>query len=134
MSDIIAYPQQLPVEPDLCEIGGFTVTHHTLRTVNGTYPLAGTQWQLSDRRYILKRANTAAVVFAILLIPFSGFLSLLLLLIRDSVEAGFVEISVQGPGFYESTQIHAGGRTVINASDLSARLAYIRNLVASQTP
>lgn len=117
-------------EPDLCTVGNFVVSEHWVRGLNGTYPLAGSRWDIVDRRESTKVTPAWAVICAILFVPITAFLSLLLLIVKETRETGFVEVAVSGPGFYEASQIHNSRSWVLNMGDLTARVAYIRSLVA----
>jgi hypothetical protein len=60
----------------------------------GTVPIAGTTWRLNDAGAQSRVIPTYAIVLAIVLIPCTGFLSLLFLLIRETRFGGLAQVEM----------------------------------------
>lgn len=91
-------------------IGDIGVSPTMVVTPNGTAPLAGTRWIVSDQTMIDRKTPTWAIVLAILLVWFFLF-SLLLLFVKEEVTRGFIQIQVyKADGtFLHQTQIPVYG-------------------------
>lgn len=61
------------------------------------FPIGGTSWRVIDSGVMQSKTPDAAVIAAILLIPCTGFLSLLLLLVKEHYVSGFVTVEVSTP-------------------------------------
>jgi len=107
-----AYPQSgppvdhhtpLPVEggPVIAQIGEIGVTSTVVYTPAGTFPLAGSTWQVNDFWQTESKTPTWAVVAAIVGFCVVTVLSLLFLLVKQTVHRGTVQVTVtNGPHQY----------------------------------
>ncbi len=117
-----------PMEPVLVSAGDISCTQHRVVTPNGSFPLKGTNWTVSNNSVTTESLPTYAIVLAIVLFVFC-LLGLLFLLIKERRTTGFVQVTVQGPGVVHSTQIPVSSPAQV--LDIEQRVNYIRGLVAS---
>jgi len=88
-------------EPPIAQVGEVAVTSSTIRTPAGAFPLRGSQWMVTDQWTIARRIPTWAKVLAIVLIPCTGFFSLLFLLAHEDFYLGTVAVTItNGPAAY----------------------------------
>src|SRR5205809_5960682 len=87
-------------EPVIAQIGEIQVTSSTVRTPAGQFPLRGSQWTVTDQWLANSKIPTWAIVLAIVLIPCTGFLSLLFLLAKETVYSGVVLVQVQNGAYH----------------------------------
>jgi hypothetical protein len=73
-------------------------------TPNGSYPIRGSVWTVTDMSYYQESISTAGIVLAILFVWFC-LLGLLFLLMKERRMVGYVQVTVQGNGFHNSTMI-----------------------------
>jgi hypothetical protein len=104
---------------DVVAIGDVTVTSDSVLVPRGRFPLAGTTWMVQDSTRIIKRSPRYAValaaVFAIVLV------GLLFLLIKERRYAGFVLVTVVGPGLYHSVTFPPGPASTAHVAGLVNR-------------
>jgi len=94
-------PMGLYHEPPIAQLGEVSVTSSTIRTPAGAFPLRGSQWMVTDQWTIARQIPTWAKVLAIVLIPCTGFLSLLFLLAKEDYYLGTVTVTItSGPASY----------------------------------
>jgi hypothetical protein len=91
--------------PQLVQIGDFLVSPEAVQVPGGTFPVAGTSWRLTDIGVHQTRIPVVAIVLAIVLIPCTGLLSLLFLLMKEQYVNGYVTVDVSGPGMGMSTRV-----------------------------
>ena len=121
-------PQQLPGAPSdvLVTIGDIACTQTQLLTPNGVYPLAGTNWIVTNnttsREKIPTYAIVLAIVFAILCL-----VGLLFLLIKEHTIEGSIQVSVQSPEVFYATQVPISSPQQVG--DVEQRVNYARGLV-----
>ena len=113
-------------EPVLITIGDVAVTEHHVITPNGTHPLRGTTWLVTDHTTTSEATPTYAIVLAMLFFLFC-LLGLFFLFIKEKRVQGYVQLSIQGPGFYHVAQLPPGSGMQVNH-----QVAYVRNLVAAR--
>jgi len=88
-------------EPPIAQLGEVSVTSSMVYTPSGAFPLRGSQWMVSDQWSVGHKIPTWAIVLAIVLIPCTGFLSLLFLLAKEDVYLGTVTVTItNGPAAY----------------------------------
>jgi hypothetical protein len=113
-------------EPVLVTIGDMSVTQFHVITPNGTHPLNGTSWYVTDNSTYEQAIPQWAIIVAIIGFFVVCFFSLLFLLVKETKSSGFVQVTVQGQGWAHVTQLPAG-----TAATAHAQAAYVRNLVAA---
>jgi hypothetical protein len=85
-------------------LGDIGVTAHWVVTPNGTVPLAGTQWTLTDQTRTVRKIPTWAIVCAIAF-ALLCLIGLLFLLAKEDRTTGWLEVRVQGGTLDHTTQI-----------------------------
>lgn len=127
MSDMIGYPTGLP-EPPLAAIGDITISQDWIHTPAGTHPIRGSVWTVTDMTYQHESISTTGVVLALIFFWFC-LLGLLFLLMKERRVGGYVQVTVQGPGFHHATMIPATGpQSVFTAQQM---VNYARSLAAA---
>ncbi|MFI9508503.1 hypothetical protein [Nocardia sp. NPDC052566] len=122
-------PQQLSVEPVLVTVGDIACSSTTVFIPSGQrHPLAGTTWIVTHQTTVTQRIPAYAIVLAVLL-ALACLLGLLFLLVKEESIQGFVQVSVQSPGFYYATQVPIGDKRQV--IDVEQRVEYIRGMVAA---
>lgn len=81
-------------EPVILNIGEIAVSSTTIHTPAGSFPLRGSQWNITDQWTVTQRIPQWAVVMAIVGFFCLTFFSLLFLLAKESVYNGMVTITV----------------------------------------
>lgn len=84
----------LPGGPVIVQIGEIGVTSTVVHTPAGDIPLAGSSWQVSDYWQHQQKTPTWAIVAAIAGFCVLTFLSLLFLLVKETVHRGTVQVTV----------------------------------------
>jgi len=97
-------PQDGPVEPVVLTIGDIGVTQHWVVTPNGTAPLRGSQWIVNDQTYTTTKIPTWAIICAIIF-AFACLLGLLMLLVKETVTTGYVQVNVRSGDLLHATQL-----------------------------
>jgi len=115
-------------EPVLVTVGDIACTPHWVITPNGTLPIAGSTWTVSNQTTTTERIPAYAIVLAIIFFLFC-LLGLLFLLIKERTMHGYVTVTVQSPAGYHATQVPVA--SVAQVADTEARVHYIRSLVAA---
>jgi hypothetical protein len=115
------------VDAPLVQIGDITVTSHWVVTPQGTRPLAGTTWLVTDLSGSYRAIPTWAIVMAVI-----GFffllLGLLFLLVKEDRTDGWVQVTVSARGFSHSTSIPV--RSQYAVADIHNRVNYARSVAA----
>jgi hypothetical protein len=106
-----AAPMPVPygAEPILLQVGQIQVTATTVHTPNGSFPVRGSMWTVTDRGYPTSKIPTWAIVLAIVLFFVIGLFSLLFLLAKETQYQGFVEVFVANGGRQFVAQLPGGG-------------------------
>lgn len=120
------YPTEF--QPVVAQIGEIAVTSTTIHTPIGEIPLAGSTWRLADYWQAEQKTPTWAIVAAILGFCVLTVLSLLFLLVKETVHRGTVQVTVtNGPRQYvaripvtDQFQVHR----------LHDQVNYVRSLAA----
>lgn len=98
-------PSAPPVgQPYLVTIGDIGVTQDAVVTPNGTAPLRGSQWIVTDRTVVTQGIPTWAIVMAVLF-ALACLLGLLFLLVKETRITGYVEVSVRSGDLFHMTQL-----------------------------
>lgn len=87
------------------QIGEFVATPTEVTVAGQQMPIAGTSWRHDESAAFVSNTPMWAFIVAILLIPCTAFLSLLLLLIKEQSVTGYVTVQLQAHGMGMSTQI-----------------------------
>lgn len=103
-----------PPEQVLVQIGEIAVTATTVYTPAGPIPLRGSQWTVNDQWLSEQKTPTWAIVLAIVGIFVICLFSLLLLLVKETVFHGTVNVTVSNGGqqyvaripVYDQQQVH----------------------------
>src|SRR6266508_233272 len=88
----------------LVTIGDIACTADAVITPSGTRPIREVNWTFTDMSRTTQGLPTWAIVCAIVFFIFC-FLGLLFLLVRETRTEGFVQITVQAPGFVHAVQL-----------------------------
>jgi hypothetical protein len=91
-------------QPFLITIGDIGVTQDAVVTPNGTGPVAGSQWIVSDRTTTTQSIPAWAIVMAILF-ALACLLGLLFLLVKETRITGYVEVTVRTGDVLHMTQL-----------------------------
>ncbi len=117
-----------PGQKALVTVGDVACTQTEVITPTGRAPLRGTTWIVSNQTTVSEGIPAYAIVLAIIFF-LACLLGLLFLLIKERKVQGFMQVTVQGPGFFHATQVPVSTEGQIR--DVEARVNYIRGLVAS---
>ena len=92
-------------EPEavLVTIGDIVVSKHWVVTPNGTAPVAGSAWNVTDLRHEAKKHPWWTIVLAIVLFP----IGLLFLFITKSEMRGSIEVTVTSGSLFHASQVWA---------------------------
>ena len=112
--------------PVIATIGDINVTSATISTPAGTIALRGSAWTASDQWLSERRTPKWALVLAIVGVPCTAFLSLLLLLVKTEVYRATVIVSVTGGAFFHSTRMIVA--TPAQVQEVYDRVNYVRSL------
>jgi hypothetical protein len=120
----------MPAPPQgfLLTIGDIGVTPDSVVTPNGTGPLAGSQWIVTDRTTVETKIPTWAIVMAILF-ALLCLLGLLFLLVKENVVRGYVEVSVHSGNVVHMTQLPV--QTGTDVAFYRQQVAQAQSLAAS---
>jgi len=125
------YPATTPypaAEPVIAQIGEIQVTSSTVRTPAGQFPLRGSQWTVTDQWTAVQKIPAWAIVLAIVLIPCTGFLSLLFLLAKENVYQGVVLVQVYNGAFQYVSRVPVNNQNYVQ--HVYAQVNYVRSLAA----
>lgn len=97
-----------PPSPDqaVVTIGDIGVSHRSVFTPAGTFPLKGTSWVAMDMTRVEKKIPVWAIVLAVIF-AFLCLIGLLLLLVKEEITTGYVQVTVTGEGLHHATMIPA---------------------------
>ena len=125
------YPATSPypaAEPVIAQIGEIQVTSSTVRTPAGQFPLRGSQWTVTDQWTAVQKIPVWAIVLAIVLIPCTGFLSLLFLLAKETVYSGVVLVQVQNGAYHYVSRVPVNNQAYVQ--HVYGQVNYVRSLAA----
>jgi hypothetical protein len=115
-------------EQVLVTIGDIAVTPTQVITPGGSYPLAGTTWTVQENVQQSEGIPTWAIVLTIIFVWFC-LLGLLFLLVKERKFQGYVQVGVQGRGFFHATQIPVGNP--LQVGHIQQQVNYVRSIVAA---
>jgi len=118
-------PSALPWRP-LVQIGDISADQHWVQTPSGSVPTAQVTWTVQDMTRREQGIPTYAIVLAVV---FFLFCFLLFLLVKEDRTTGWLQVTVQGPGFVHATQVMADNQATV--ADIHARVGYARSLTAA---
>lgn len=117
-------------EPErwLAALGDISFSQHWVATPTGVHPLKGTVWTVTDMSHYSESISTAGVVLCIIFVWFC-LLGLLFLLMKERRYVGFIQVTVQGSGFFHSALLPAlGPQAMISVTQ---QVNYARALAAA---
>src|SRR4051794_22007211 len=94
-------------ESTLVTVGDIACSQHWVTTPAGSHPLGGSTWIVTNQTTVSERIPPYAIILAIVF-ALACLLGLLFLLIKERTVQGFMQVSVQGPGFYYATRVRSG--------------------------
>jgi hypothetical protein len=112
----------------LVTIGDIACTADSVITPSASRPIREVTWTFTDMSRTTEGIPTWAIVMAIVFFIVC-FLGLLFLLARETRTEGFVQITVQSPGFLHAVQLPVSSPTQV--ADYNARVNYARSLAAA---
>lgn len=124
---MVGYRGGLP-EQWLATIGDISISQNWVMTPTGPHPIRGSVWTVTDMSYYHEDISTVGVVLAIIFVWFC-LLGLLFLLMKDRRLAGYLQVTVQGNGFFHSTMIPVTGPQT--AMFVHQQVNYARSLAAA---
>jgi hypothetical protein len=111
-------------------IGDIAVTPTQVITPGGSYPLARTTWTVQENVQQSENIPAWAIVLAVIFFVFC-LLGLLFLLVKERKFQGYVQVGVQGPGFFHATQVPVS--SPMHVGHVQQQVNYVRSVVASAT-
>lgn len=115
-------------EPMLVSIGDIGVSRSWITTPAGTQPVGRVQWMFNDMSRSSERIPPWAIVCTILFVWFC-LLGLLFLLAKERRTEGYVQITVQAPGFVHATQLPVSSPEQV--AEYNARVNFARSVSAA---
>lgn len=114
-------------EQILVTIGDISCTQTQVITPSGTFPIAGSQWAVTDMSITSERMSQLGLVLAIIGFFMVCFLSLLFLLMKERTTTGYIQVTVLGAnGMTHVANIPAPSQMTM--MDISSRVGYARSL------
>jgi hypothetical protein len=114
--------------PVIVQIGEIGVTSAVVHTPAGDIPLAGSTWQVSDYWHSEQRIPKWAIVLAIVGFCVLTVLSLLFLLIKETVQRGTVQVTVTNGTRQYVARIPVTDQTQV--TQIHQQVNYVRSLAA----
>ncbi|HEY1359613.1 MAG TPA: hypothetical protein VGF21_15020 [Thermoleophilaceae bacterium] len=114
--------------PPLVSIGDIYCTQDQVVTPSGARPIREVTWTFTNQAHTWQTTPTWAVVCAVVGFFLVCFLSLLFLLAKEDKTQGWVQVTVQAPGFTHTTQVPVYDAYAV--TDYAARVDYARSLSA----
>jgi hypothetical protein len=93
-----------PGSPQTIQLGDIWVSDGTVHTPSGSFPLAGSLWQVQDYTRVERTTPTWAIVLAIIG-AFFFLLGLLFLLAKEDRVSGYIQVSVIYPPSGQSHRV-----------------------------
>jgi hypothetical protein len=117
-------------EPErwLATIGDISYSPHWVATPTGTHPIKGTVWTVTDMSHYSEGISTTGIVLCLIFIWFC-LLGLLFLLMKERRYMGYIQVTVQGSGFFHSTLLPAGRPQAMIT--VTQQVNYARTLAAA---
>ncbi|MFE3795609.1 hypothetical protein [Nocardia tengchongensis] len=107
-------------------IADITVFPGVILTPSGQMPLRGATWTASDNSHEQKRISGGVIAVAILLLPFTCGLSLLLLMAAQTTVSGYIEVTVANAGRFHQTMFPVNSRQTF--AEVMSRVSYARSV------
>ncbi|GLY01408.1 MULTISPECIES: hypothetical protein [Actinoplanes] len=121
-------PVPAPSGPVIVAIAEIEVTSSTVLTPVGDFPLAGSQWLVTDHWFTERRTPVWAKIAAFAGICLTAGLSLFLLLVKESAARGAVHVTVtSGPRQYVA---RIPVRREDDIAAVNQQVNYVRSLAA----
>jgi hypothetical protein len=114
--------------PVVVQIAEIAVTSTTVHTPAGDIPLAGSQWQVNDYWHSQQRIPRWAIVLAIVGFCVLTVLSLLFLLIKETVTQGTVQVTVTNGTRQYVARIPVTDQAAVTT--INQQVNYVRTLAA----
>jgi hypothetical protein len=114
--------------PVIVQIAEIAVTSTTIHTPAGDIPLAGSQWQVTDYWFNTQRIPKYAIVLAIVGFCVLTVLSLLFLLIKETVTQGTIQITITNGTRQYVARIPVTDQ--IQVATINQQVNYVRSLAA----
>src|SRR3954462_1721728 len=114
--------------PVIVQIGEIAVTSTVVHTPTGDIPLAGSQWQVNDYWFSRQRIPRWAIVAAVAGFCVLTVLSLLFLLVKESVAEGTVQVTVTNGTRQYVARIPVSDQNAVTA--INQQVNYVRTLAA----
>ncbi|HET6950644.1 MAG TPA: hypothetical protein VFI47_09725 [Acidimicrobiales bacterium] len=128
--DLTEGPPDVPPHDDdvVVRVGSIGAGMRWLHLPDGSVPLRGTAWRISDQVHTTTQIPSYAIVLAVI---FSVFflLGLLFLLIKETTVEGVVQVGVEGDGFSYATQVPVASYAEVR--EVHHRVKAIRHLAAA---
>ena len=119
-------PPGLP-EPILVSIGDIHCTRTEVITPTGRFPIAGSQWTVTDHSVHTRAIPTWAIVLAVVGAFVVCLFSLFFLLVKEDQVQGFAQVTVFGPtGESYTTSVPVYSPFAVQ--DVFSRVDYARKL------
>jgi hypothetical protein len=127
-SEPLPQPGPLAPGPVILQVGEIGVTSTVVHTPAGDIPLAGSTWQVSDYWHSEQRIPKWAIVMAIVGFCVLTVLSLLFLLIKETVARGTVQVTVTNGTRQYVARIPVTDQAQV--SHIHQQVNYVRSLAA----
>lgn len=114
--------------PVIVRLAEIAVTSTTVHTPAGEIPLAGSQWQVHDYWVTQQRIPRWAILAAVFGFCVLTVLSLLFLLVKESVMQGTVQVTVTNGTRQYVARIPVTDQAAVTA--INAQVNYVRTLAA----
>ncbi len=121
----------MSTNPPLVSIGDIYCTQDQVVTPAGARPIGEVSWTFTNMSHTWQTTPTWAVVCAVVGFFLVCFLSLLFLIAKEDKTQGWVQVTVQAPGFMHTTQLPV--YAAYHVTDYAARVDYARSLTAAAT-
>ncbi len=121
-------PDPLAAGPVIVQIGEIGVTSTVVHTPAGDIPLAGSTWQVSDYWHTEQRIPKWAIVLAVVGFCVLTVLSLLFLLIKETIQRGTVQITVTNGTRQYVARIPVTDQSQV--THIHQQVNYVRSLAA----
>lgn len=113
----------------LITIGDITVTPDWVITPQGRQPVGKVNWTFMDMSRTTRVVPTWAIVMTIIFALFC-LIGLLFLFVREDRTGGWVQVSVEGEGFYHAAQLPVSG--IGQVAEYMRMVDYARSVTASR--
>ena len=114
--------------PVIAQIAEIEVTSASVRTPVGDFPLAGSHWQVTDHWFARRQTPAWAKIAGFGGICFTAGLSLLLLLVKETVPQGTIHVTVTSGRLHYVARVPL--RRESDAVEINQQVNYVRSLAA----